>query len=282
MLRSLRIGGIVFRQLFPVICLCLAVSCSQSSPTVLVSPAEGSITGNDTGTMYPMIQSVYPGTLQSLDIPYAVQYGVSAASPGICIVFTLPMANVSVELVDDTYPDVLIPVYLGSSLNADSFSNPGVSVYPSTWFLVIPAYSSGVEFGQLKPDTPYTLRIYKSSYAQSVVQIASVSRSGNVATVVTSTGHDLSTNQLVSVAGVTSAAGFNTASPVLVTVVNTTTFTYADAASNLATTLTPETTALVSSFNRTLIFSNLVEAPATTISPADPEYVEYKFVTGDE
>jgi hypothetical protein len=69
------------------------------------------------------------------------------------------------------------------------------------------------------------------------INIAAVSRSGNVATITTTSAHQLSTGESVTVRS--SNETFNTATPTLVTVVNATTFTY----SNVGTFVSPNTPA---------------------------------------
>ncbi len=132
--------------------------------------------------------------------------------------------------------------------------------------------------GSLKSNTLYALRIYKYASAKTELDTISVSRSGNVATVFTSLNHGLSNNDLVTISGLTNS-GYNTSSAVPVTVTGTSSFTYSNSGTNQGT--TSDTTGLVKVYSRTLVFDNLVTPPATTISPADPLYVEYKFRTGD-
>ena len=260
----------------------LFCACSQSSPIVVVSPAKGSVGGVDAGTLYPMIQSVSPGSLQSLDIPKAIQTGVLPCAPGISVVFSQVMANDSGEMNN---------VFALYDTSGSAASIP-VAVYPAASarsFILTPSYpsASGIASGSLKPGTTYELRIYKSAHALNLLPMTTytgvpvlgkVSRSSNVATIVMPLAHGLVANQLVSIADVT-AVGFD-AINVPVKVVNTTTFTYANTGSDLGA--TDDGTGTVGTFNRTLVFHNLVEAPASTISPADPDYVIYSFTTGTD
>lgn len=263
-----------FSYIIAVFCasLLLVSACSQSSPIIVASPAKGSVGSVDAGTLYPMIQSVSPGSLQSLDIPEAVQTGVLPSAPGISVVFTRSMANANGEM------DTAFELFEAGSSDAVPVSvSPAAS---ASYFLITPSYASstGIPSGSLKPSTTYLLRIYKKAYAETFLPVASVSRSSNVATVVTSAAHGLVTGQRVSVSGVVTA-GFNAVN-VGVTVVDTTTFTYANTGADRGT--TAEAAANVETFSRTLVFHNLVEAPATTISPADPVYVVYSFTTGTD
>jgi hypothetical protein len=220
-----------------------------------------------------MIQSVNPGSLQSLDIPEAINSGVLPSAPGISVVFTRTMANAGGQM------GAAFELYESGDSNAIP-----VTVFPaslsSSYFLITPTYdfSTGIPSGSLRPSTTYELRIYKNAYAETLLPVATVSRSSNVATIVTASGHGLASGQRVTISGVITA-GFNAVN-VGVTVVNSTTFTYANTGADLGS--TAESSANVETFNRTLVFHNLVEAPATTISPADPEYVVYAFTTGTD
>ena len=269
-----------------VVCVASSVcSCSQSSPTVIASPAKGSVGGVDAGTLNPMITGVSPGSLQSLDIPLSVPSGIMPSAPGITVVFSEIMANNDGEMAS------AFALYDTS----DSAAAVPLTVSPSAsspYFILTPAYpvSTGIAGGCLKPSTTYQLRIYQKAHAETLLSMTwydqtaalnvygTVSRAGNIATVVMPLAHGLETNQLVNMAGIT-AAGLD-ADDVTVTVVDSKTFTYSNTGADAGA--VSDGTGTVETFNRTLLFHNLVASPATTISPVDPDYVVYSFTTGTD
>jgi len=247
------------------VCLVLYffAGCSQEAATVVVSPVTGTLPSEDTGTLYPMIQKVYPGALQSLDIPQSYPDDVSPEYPGIVIIFSHVMENgkgelnTAIELVDVSSDQIAINVQPSSS---------------SRYFTISPVS------GNLNADTEYVLRVYKYAAAETLIATASVSRDNNRAVIETSLRHGLSDNELVTISGFTgSHSGYN-ASLVSVKVESSTAFSYPNSGSDENT--ADDTGGSVNIFSRTLVFDNLVIPPAVTISPADPVYVEYKFKTG--
>ncbi len=243
--------------------------CNQNAATVTLSPSTGSLATSDTGTIHPSIQSVYPGKLQTLDIPESFPTDISPYSPGIVVVFSHLMENDSSEMssfmtlveVTTGYPEVAINI---------------TPTATSKYFNIIPSS------GSLKPDTQYILRIYKNAFAETAFDTVSVSRSSNVATIITAAAHGLTDNEMVSVSGfgtLVPAHSVYNASYVNIKVVNTTTFTYSNTGSDEGT--TADTDGRVAVYYRTLVFDNLVNSPATTLSPADPVYVDYEFQTGN-
>jgi len=249
-------------NLFLCLWMTALISCTREAATILVPPITGSLPAEDTGTLYPMIQRVYPGTLQSLDIPQSYPYDVSPYYPGIVVVFSHLMENdenemsAAIELLDVTAAQVPVNI---SSANVSS-----------RYFVVTPAA------GLLKQNTEYILRIYKYAAADTSLATATVSRSANRATIVTALAHGLSDNELVTVSGLT-AEGYD-AGMVPVTIVSDTSFSYDNTGTDQVVTV--NTAGIIHIYSRTLVFDNLVIPPATTISPADPIYVEYKFMTG--
>ena len=242
----------------------IASACSQSSPIVVASPEKGGGAGVDEGTLYPMIQGVSPGSLQSLDIPEAVPGGILPSAPGICVVFSMDMENSAGEMssaiklysaYDTTTP---IAVTVGPSADARSF-------------VVTPSAA-------LDPQTIYQLRVYKRAFAVTApVSVSWVARSSNVATITTSAPHGLVAGQTVNVTVMTNAS--LSATGVTVSVVDSTHFSYVNAGPDIAETAD---TGSVENRGRTLVFHNLVTAPATMINPADPAYVVYSFTTGTD
>lgn len=247
-----------------VLCLSITamIGCNRVAGTIVVPPVTGNLPAEDIGTLYPMIQKVYPGTLQSLDIPQSFPYDISPYYPGIVAVFSHTMKNENnemfsaFELIDVTTGQVSINI---SSANVSS-----------NYFSITPVS------GSLEENTEYVLRIYKYAAAETEISTASVSRSSNRATIVTSLTHGLSNNELVTITGLT-ADGYD-ADNVPVKVINTTSFSYDNTGTDQPT--TANTAGIINIYSRTLVFDNLINPPATTISPADPLYVEYKFRTG--
>jgi len=241
--------------------------CTPDAATITVFPTTGSLPTTDTGTIHPMIQVVYPGTLQTLDIPDPVATDISPYYPGIVAVFSDTMENSSGEL---TTALVLVEVTTG-------YPNVPVTISPSAasnYFTVTPQYD-------LKPDTEYILRIHKHAFARTLLDSVTVSSTGagGTATIVTAAKHGLKDNDPVTISNfVGGHAGYNTTVPVTVKVVNSTTFTYTTTAPGEGT--TADTTGRIHVYYRTLVFDNLVNPPALTLSPADPDYVEYRFKTG--
>ncbi len=239
--------------------------CGGEADTVVVPPITGSLPSEDTGTLYPMIQKVYPGTLQSLNIPQSYPEDVSPEYPGIVTVFSHIMENdnnemnSSFELIDVTTSEaVAINVLPASS---------------SKYFTISPVS------GTLGQNTEYILRIYKYAAAYTSITTASVSRTGNRAVIVTGLNHGLTDNEIVTITGFTTPHDGYNAGMVSVQVESSTSFSYDNTGVNEV--VTDDTTGSVIIYSRTLAFNNLVTPPAVTISPADPLYVEYKFRTGN-
>ena len=253
---------------FPML-ICL-MACSQESPVVILGTAKGGLPSEDAGTLYPMIQKVSPGTLQSLDIPQPYPSDVPLDNSGIIVVFSHIMENDNSEmnfclkLVEETSPAATI----------------GITVSPassSNYFTVAP-FS-----GSLKPDTTYSLRVYEQACARTLLSSASVSRTGNVATVVTAKEHGLKNNDLVTITGFTAGppdhTGYNI-NLVPAQVIDDTSFSFSYTGADEVS--TPDANGIIRIFNRTLVFSNLPESPATSLNPIDPAYVVYTFRTGPE
>lgn len=253
---------ILFTLLFLTIVYSFS-GCAGESDTILVGPVTGSLPSEDIGTLYPMIQKVYPGTLQSLDIPQSYPSDVSPEYPGIVVIFSHVMENdnnemgSSIELIDVSTGQISVTV------------SPAVS---SKYFTVSPVS------GSLNPGTEYVLRIYKYASADTSVATATVSRSSNRATITTPLAHGLSNNEVVTITGVTADGSYDS-SMVSVVVIDSTSFSYANTGSDMGT--TADTGGSVMIFSHTLSFDNLVTPPAITVSPADPLFVEYKFQTGE-
>ncbi|MCU0822887.1 MAG: hypothetical protein MUC95_10535, partial [Spirochaetes bacterium] len=164
------------------------MSCADIAPTILTPLTTEPSLPENLNTLYPSIQSVYPGTLQTLDIPQTYPTSVDTSSAEIVVVFSHEMENRNGVMA------------LSFSLYENLSHTPTpISVSPSTDFsryFIITPYTGG-----FKENTIYSLYIY-------------------------STAHVYNQSELL------------------------------------------------------LEFESLVELPASTLSPANPEYVEYTFRTG--
>ncbi len=244
--------------------------------TIVFAPKSVSLPSGDAGSLRPYIQSVSPGRLQTLDIPKTMPTDILPENPGITVVFSHIMDN----RVADGFGAMSQSLALWDEINAIPVDVTPVT--ESKYFVVTPQIS-GLPVGALKPNTKYVLRVYRTAYAYREIKTESVSRTSNTATIVTgttSTGapHGLATNDSVVITGITAGPGFN-AGPVTVTVTDTYTFTYANPGANLATTADTGGRVYFGDQSQYLRFDNLVELPATSLNPGDPEYVEFAFQT---
>lgn len=167
-----------------IILVCLVSGCIDISDTVIYEPGSESSGIEDLSTLYPVIQSVSPGTLQSVDVPDDPQSSVSADLSSVVIVFSEEMENDSDEMAS-------------SLVLYENGSQVAVTITPaaSSRYFLMTLGSGTFAYG-----SEYTARIYK-------------------------------------------------------------------------------TAALNDDAELTLNFEPLVELPATTLSPVDPDYVEYAFTT---
>ncbi|MGL4370794.1 MAG: Ig-like domain-containing protein, partial [Spirochaetota bacterium] len=136
--------------LFTAFCAFL-FSCSGSSPVVLPAEVTTDNPTSESGNMLPQIQTVTPGTLQSLSVPYAVPAGISPNAPGITIIFSSEMQNASGEMA-------MALQLLDSASSPVAYTlnqyNPSVSSHA---FTIVPVASLG-------ENTTYTLRIWNICY----------------------------------------------------------------------------------------------------------------------
>ena len=175
-----------------LLCICIItfslaiIKCADVAPVITQSPVTASSDTDDIGTLYPSIQLVYPGALQTLDIPHSYPTDVNYEAADIVVVFSHKMEN------DNDEMSFYLSLY-------EDFLPIAISVDPSQ--------ASSKQFvvskisGEFKPNSIYSLHVYKYAYIDDA----------------------------------------------------------------------PE---------RSLRFENLIEPPASTLSPVNPEYVEYTFRTG--
>ncbi len=182
--------GFKFCVILPLLIIAGAaglLNCADIAPTIYQPPATELSPPENLNTLYPTIQSVYPGTLQTLDIPQSYPTNVDTSASDIIVVFTHEMENDNNEM--------------GQSFalyeNLSDTPTP-ISILPnasSRYFIISPLS------GNFKDNSYYTLHIYKF-------------------------------------------------------------------------------TSVNDESDRILEFESLVELPASTLSPANPLYVEYTFRTG--
>lgn len=128
--------------------MAFTLACSDIAPTVPPTIVRTTNPTDDSGIIYPQIQLVVPGGLQTLTAPQAVDTGISPNNPGIVLVFTREIENdggemyFSIELLQGA---VNLPFTLNPA-GASSFS-----------FNLIP-------LGALSENTNYVIRIYNSAY----------------------------------------------------------------------------------------------------------------------
>lgn len=125
-------------------------NCSYESPTVDPAADIQSSPALDNGTIYPQIQYVSPGTLQSVTTPAAVPTGISRLNPGIIVVFTHTMENDASEMDSNiwlTLNGSSVPIASTLTANANK-----------TAFVLTPGAT-------LAANTEYTIHISNSAYA---------------------------------------------------------------------------------------------------------------------
>jgi hypothetical protein len=259
-------------------CVLYTPNCNVA-PTVQVASAVKSlpeIHGN-VGSFYPHIQSVYPGTLQSLDVPQAVPQNVTPADPAIVVIFSLEMENYdgtmncSLQLVDE-YNGSVVPSYVYSTAASmttaavSRSSNVGVITTSSAHNLVTGDLVSitGLKnthagYNTLQPVSITVLNATDFSFSNPGADESAAADTGGLV-------HGSSSSFRI----VPCIAGLPLGS------------------------LNPDTEYAVRIFktahagrsyggaykSRTLKFENLVQPPASGVSPADPDFVVYKFRTG--
>lgn len=81
-------------------------------------------------------------------------------------------------------------------------------------------------------------------------EVSTISRSNNIATVVTTERHELTEGQKINVTDVQSASGFDNDEAIVLSVISDTSFTYQNSGSDVSTTSESATTPVVSSFSR--------------------------------
>lgn len=135
-------------SVFGAVLLIVLTSCTGEAPvvndftTVVPSPSE------DLGTLLPQIQVVYPGTLQTLDVPQSYPADVVPKAADIIVTFSHVMENDANEMAYIfNLMDGLVPVYINITPAASAKT-----------FVITPAS------GSFNPDSEYTLQIYRFAY----------------------------------------------------------------------------------------------------------------------
>jgi hypothetical protein len=131
-----------------VLILFMLVSCSDISETVTFDPDTQSTPGEDLSTLYPTIQTVYPGTLQSLDIPESYPSDVIPDGARFAVVFSEEMENDAGEM-DSAFGLYQNGVQIGHSVEQSASSR---------YFTVVPV-SGNFQYGNI-----YDLYIYQFAY----------------------------------------------------------------------------------------------------------------------
>lgn len=122
-------------------------ACNQSK-TIIYDPEAASPQDEDLSTLYPQIQRVYPGALQTLDVPDPEPTDIDPEAADIVIVFSRVMENDSGEMAAN------IELYRN-----DEYVPITVSPSTSSNFFAIAPSAGGFNGG----DT-YDLRIYRFAY----------------------------------------------------------------------------------------------------------------------
>jgi len=140
-------------MLLPVAFFALAGGCNRSE-TIVYEPEQRLSPEEDLSTLYPQIQYVYPGTLQTLDVPDPCPADIDPAAGAITVIFTHVMENDNGEFAAcmELYKN---DVYVPASVTPAASSN---------WFVITPA-SGGFQYG----DT-YDLYIYKFAHPDDAPQ----------------------------------------------------------------------------------------------------------------
>lgn len=105
-------------------------------------------------------------------------------------------------------------------------------------------------------------------------EISTVSRSGNVATIVTTKKHELVPGQKVSISDVQAGAGFNNKEAVVLSITGERSFTYASEGTNLVTTNETDLSVRVTSFRREKNIARFETATQHGLDVGDIVYVE--------
>jgi len=142
----------------------LLMSCSEVAPTVERYPSTKEPVVQESSTLRPQIQLVYPGALQSLDYPESYPTEINPAAADIIIVFSHIMENsdndleTSLELLED---GVVIPVTI-SPINP--VEDPTGTFLCARSFIVSPVIADELYSEKFKENSVYTLKIYKFAH----------------------------------------------------------------------------------------------------------------------
>lgn len=123
------------------------LNCTDIAPTIHPAPSTELSPPENLNTLYPSIQSVYPGKLQTLDVPQSYPTDVNTSAADIVVVFSHEMENDNNELSNIFF------------LYEDFSTTPmDISIYPDTsskYFIITPVPHS------FSRDTYYSLYVYK-------------------------------------------------------------------------------------------------------------------------
>lgn len=72
------------------------ISCSGEAPVVEKYASSRRSPAQDLGTLYPQIMTIYPGALQTLDVPQAYPTDIIPVSGTIVLVFSQPMTSLAI------------------------------------------------------------------------------------------------------------------------------------------------------------------------------------------
>ncbi|HOO73227.1 MAG TPA: Ig-like domain-containing protein [Spirochaetota bacterium] len=121
------------------------ISCSEEAPTVIPDVIKQNIPAGEEGTIFPQIQVIYPGGLQTLDVPASITTGISPNNPGITLIFSKTIENDASEL------------YFSVELLENGTTSLSYTLYPNSTSSNV--FSLEPTAG-LNENTEYTVRIY--------------------------------------------------------------------------------------------------------------------------
>ncbi|MFW6366201.1 MAG: hypothetical protein ACOC2H_06980, partial [Spirochaetota bacterium] len=128
--------------------LIIVTACSDISETVTYDPKSQTVPGEDLSTLYPTIQTVYPGTLQTLDIPEEYPNDVLPEGACFAVVYSEVMEN------DDSEMESAFMLFENGTQIAHRLGQDASSRY----FTIEPGHGS---FGY---GNTYELRVYRFAH----------------------------------------------------------------------------------------------------------------------
>jgi len=149
--------------IFISILLPLFISCADDAPTINAFPSSKESPVQDLGNLYPEIQSVSPGALQSVYPPETYPTDINKQASVWTVTFSHVMEN------NNNYMDQIFQLYEESTsipfntTPVHPVEDPAGTFVSSKTYIISPRVCSSFD-GTIKNNTEYSLRIYKYAY----------------------------------------------------------------------------------------------------------------------